>query len=462
VRVPWNRFRFVPLKPLRPTQAQLSRRDIIVGGAIGLAAACTLAGCGADPPDPVSMPAQPASTELGNRIDNASELAIAGEPLNAELLRRFYARHGFKPVWETRQAQADSLVEAVLRAGDQGLDPNLFHADLVQRRAALPSLDCELLLSDAFLSYAGALAYGAVPVKLRGPNETLTPGPVDVAAALDVAISSPDPGAAIEALAPATPAYLALRQAMKIYRPGALAGDTAATSLRKIEVNLERQRWLPRPLPTECVWVNVADEQLVFYRTGQPVFSTRVVVGQDVERNQSPEFCAMIDASFFNPPWVIPRDIVSREILPEISHDPDYLEKNDMIMLANGEAEQLPGPEAGLGLIMFDMPNRFDVYLHDTPDRDIFNLANRRISHGCIRVQNPRELASLLLQQPISTINQEIAKGSTTERNLPVPVPVFVVYQTAFLDIEGTLQFRPDFYDRDAEIWQQLQRNSHG
>ena len=409
------------------------------------------------------MPARPASTELGNRIDNAPELAIAGEPLNAELLRCFYARHGFEPVWETRQAQADSLVEAVLRAGDQGLDPNLFHADLVQRRAALSSLDCELLLSDAFLSYAGALAYGAVPVKLRGPNETLTPGPVDVAATLDVAISSPDPGAAIEALAPATPAYLALRRAMKIYRPGALAGDTAATRrLRTIAVNLERQRWLPRPLPTERVWVNVADEHLVFYRTGQPVFSTRVVVGQDIERNQSPEFRAMIDASFFNPPWVVPRDIVSREILPQISHDPDYLEKNDMIMLANGEAEQLPGPEAGLGLIMFDMPNRFDVYLHDTPDRDIFNLANRRLSHGCIRVQNPRELASLLLQQPISTINQEIANGSTTERNLPVPVPVFVVYQTAFLDIEGTLQFRPDFYDRDAEIWQQLQRNSHG
>ncbi|HQT46743.1 MAG TPA: L,D-transpeptidase family protein [Acidocella sp.] len=409
------------------------------------------------------MRAQPASTELGNRIYNASDLAIVGEPLNAERLRRFYARHGFEPVWETRQAQADSLIGAVMRAGDHGLDPNLFHADLLQRRAALPSLDCELLLSDAFLSYAGALAYGAVPVKLRGPNETLTPEPVDVTAVLELAIGSPDPGAAIEALAPTTPAYLALRRAMKIYRPRALAGDSAATRrLRKIEVNLERQRWLLRPLPTERVWVNVADERLLFYRADQPVFSTRVVVGQDVERNQSPEFRAMIEASFFNPPWVIPRDIVSREILPQISRDPDYLKKNDMIMLANGEAEQLPGPEAGLGLIMFDMPNRFDVYLHDTPDRDIFNLANRRDSHGCIRVQNPRELASLLLQQPISTINQEIAKGSTTERNLPVPVPVFVVYQTAFLDTEGTLQYRSDFYGRDAQIWQQLQSNSNG
>ena len=148
--------------------------------------------------------------------------------------------------------------------------------------------------------------------------------------------------------------------------------------------------------------------------------------------------------------------------MAQISGDSDYLKKNDMIMLADGEAEQLAGPDAGLGVIMFDMPNRFDVYLHDTPDRDIFKIADRRISHGCIRVQDARELSSLLLQQPLSTVNQEIAQGRTTERNLPVPVPVFVVYQTAFLDVAGKLQFRVDFYQRDDEIWRKLQRNSRG
>jgi len=217
---------------------------------------------------------------------------------------------------------------------------------------------------------------------------------------------------------------------------------------------------LPRPLPADRAWVNVADERLVLYRANQPVFSTRVVVGEDAEGKQSPEFRAMIDASFFNPPWVIPSDIAKAEILPKISHDPNYLAQNNMILLANGEAEQLPGPNAGLGLVMFDMPNRFDVYMHDTPDRYIFNRDNRRLSHGCIRVQNPRELAALLLQQSIDTINQKIAEGSTTRNNLPVPVSVFVVYQTAFADTDGTVQFRPDFYNRDAEIWRQLQRRS--
>jgi murein L,D-transpeptidase YcbB/YkuD len=445
----------------------MSRRATIASGTIALAAAFALAGCDADPepdvdapdrmPEADSVPAPQADTELGNLIDGAPELVVAGERLNVTLLRRFYQRHDFEPVWPARQAQANELVHAVLRAGDQGLDPELFHATLLRHAATLPPLDRELLLSDAFLSYADALARGAVPVERRRDDEVLTPEPIDVAAVLDAATDSSNPAAVIEALAPETPTYRALRQALQRYRSGAPARSKAATNrLREIEVNLERQRWLPRRLPADRVWVNVADERLVFYRADQPVFSTRVVVGEDVEHNQSPEFRAMIDASFYNPPWVIPSDIVTAELLPQISHDPDYLTRNKMVMLANGEVEQLPGPDAGLGLIMFDMPNRFDVYLHDTPDKYIFNRDNRRISHGCIRVQNPRELAALLMREPIDRIDQGIAVGSTTRHNLPTPVPVFVVYQTASVDTDGTLHFYPDFYNRDPEVWRKL------
>jgi murein L,D-transpeptidase YcbB/YkuD len=464
VRTPWQKVGFGRQKPLTSARAHVSRRATLAGGTLALAAACGLAGCSADlKPEAASVLASRANTELSNLIDDGPELVVAGERLNVGLLQRFYALHDFEPVWTTRRAQASSLVKAVLRAGDQGLDPELFHANLLRRRATLPPLDRELLLSDAFLSYADALASGAVPVDRRRDDETLTPEPIDVAAALDAAIDSPDPATVIEALAPTTPTYEALRQALQRYRSGAPAGDKATTNrLRKIEVNLERQRWLPRPLPADRVWVNVADERLVLYQADEPVFSTRVVVGQDVEHNQSPEFRAMIDASFFNPPWVIPSDIVTAEILPKISRDPNYLTRNNMIMLANGEAEQLPGPNAGLGLIMFDMPNRFDVYLHDTPNKHVFSLDDRRISHGCIRVQNPREFAALLMRQPIDTIDQGIAMGGTTRNNLPTPVPVFVVYQTAFVDTDGTLQFGPDFYNRDAKIWQQLQKRPQG
>ncbi len=197
-----------------------------------------------------------ANTELGKRIDGAPELVVAGERLNVVLLRRFYAHHAFEPVWTARQAQANSLVDAVLQADEQGLDPELFHARLLRHRSTLPPLDRELLLSDAFLTYADALARGAVPVERRRDDESLTPGPIDGVAALDHAIRSPDPAAVIERLAPTTPTYLALRQALRMYRSG---GGAKADRLRTIEVNLERQRWLPRSLPADRVWVNVAD-----------------------------------------------------------------------------------------------------------------------------------------------------------------------------------------------------------
>ncbi|HVB17371.1 MAG TPA: L,D-transpeptidase family protein [Stellaceae bacterium] len=448
------------------TRDLLARVGPIAVAAIALAAACALAApavlAANQEPGAAFVPAPPASiaasanTELGERIESARELVIAGERLNVGLLRRFYARHDFEPVWPTRQVQADSLMKAVLRAGDQGLAPELFHADLLRSPAKLPPLDRELLLSDAFLSYADALARGILPVERRRDDEALTPGPIDIPAALDAAIDSPDPAAAIEALAPQTPTYRLLRQALQKFHAGTPRGKTATTRLREIEVNLERERWLPRPLPADRVWVNVADERLVLYRDDQPVFSTRVIVGQDVRRNQSPEFRTTIDGILFNPPWSIPNDIATNEILPKAKNDPDYLARHHLIVLPDGGLQQLAGPNSGLGQIMFYMQNRFDVYLHDTPSKNDFRRDDRRISHGCIRVEYPQELAALLMQQPVDAINQAIATGNTTRSELPEPVPVFVVYETAFADVDDTLQFRPDVYRRDSEIWQYL------
>jgi murein L,D-transpeptidase YcbB/YkuD len=127
-----------------------------------------------------------------------------------------------------------------------------------------------------------------------------------------------------------------------------------------------------------------------------------------------------------------------------------------MVFRRNGAIQQLPGAGTALGQLKFEMPNRFDVYLHDTPLKNLFSRDNRRQSHGCVRVQNPRELAALLLQQPIDAINKGIAGGATSRRMLPAPVPVFLVYQTAFLGPNNTIEFRPDVYQRNDEIWQHL------
>lgn len=449
-------------------EGQVSRRRLIAGGPLALAATTALAACGSNPRPEVGArrpPQRPVvEPELAFLRDGTSEVTVAGERLNVGQLRRFYERSGYERVWASRPAQAEALANAVMRAGDHGLDPELFYGGLLLRRASFPPRHRELLLTHAALAYADALAHGAVDVDRRREGQVLAPDPTDVVATLYAAKDRADPAAAIEALAPATPTYRALRQALRGQRGGGpvslVGGRAGAARLRTIEANLERQRWLPRQLPPDRVWVNVADQKLVLFRGDRPVFATRVVVGEESERSQSPEFRATIEASFYNPPWIIPEDIVTAEILPRIQRDPTYLTRHNMVMRHNGEIEQLPGPQAGLGAIMFDMPNRFDVYLHDTPEKQLFLRPNRRISHGCIRVQNPREFAALLMQQPLDTINQGIATGATIRVNLPTPVPVFVVYQTAFAETDGPVQFRPDFYNRDNDVWMRLQSGS--
>lgn len=279
------------------------------------------------------------------------------------------------------------------------------------------------------------------------------PEPIDVAAALDAAIGGSDAGAAVEALAPNTPTYRLLREALQNSRPG------TAIRMREIVVNLERERWLPRRLPADRVWVNVTDERLVLYRRDRPVFSSRVISGRNEKGNQSPEFQASIDGILFNPPWNIPEDIANG-LLTKAGNDPNYLARQNIVRQADGGLQQLAGPGSALGHMMFEMNNRFDVYLHDTPSKNLFTRDNRRFSAGCIRVENPHMLAALLMQQPVEAIHEVIATRDTIQRRLPVAVPVFVVYETAFADADGKLQFRADVYGRDPEIWQYLNPKS--
>jgi murein L,D-transpeptidase YcbB/YkuD len=438
----------------------------------------------------------------------ASTLQVAGEPVRAALLRRFYELHGFAPVWPSRQAAAAALWAAVQRSGEHGLDPNSFHARLLGGAVALTPNDRDLLLSDAFLGYADALAHGGMAFSSRYDDEDLSPTPIDVGATLANATAAPDPVKAIEALAPNTPAYSVLRQARLRYlaiaaaggwpqvssgspaalaqrlaiegytEPGAEAlrafqrahglsadgklGTTTVAELnvgaderaRQIAVNLERLRWLPRAMPPDRVVVNAASAQLHLFRAGVPVFATRVVVGQ--ADKQTPEFQAAIESVLFNPPWNVPLSIANSEILPKLAADPEYLERHHMVRRRGGGIQQLPGAGTALGQLKFEMPNRFDVYLHDTPNKNLFSRDNRNQSHGCVRVQNPRELAALLLQDNAEGIARSVAVGGTHRRALPQPVPVFITYQTAFLDDTGRVAFRRDVYQRDEEVWRAL------
>jgi len=131
-----------------------------------------------------------------------------------------------------------------------------------------------------------------------------------------------------------------------------------------------------------------------------------------------------------------------------------------MVMRANGGIQQLPGNGTALGRLKFEAMNRFDVYLHDTPLKSLFKRDARFDSHGCVRVENPRELGALLLGESVEGIDRAIAPGSTSRRMLPKSVPAFLVYQTAFVDSFGAIGFAPDVYGRDEAIWRHLQRTT--
>jgi L,D-transpeptidase YcbB len=416
-------------------------------------AAAQLAPAAGEPPASIAGRANGGDSDIKNRLEGVGPLFVVGQRLHGALVRRFYAAHDWEPVWPSHPAQAAALLGAVLAAGQQGLDPGLFHAALLRNPAALSPLDRELVLSDAVLGYADALARGALPIEDRLDDEDLTPASVDIPAVVGKAIDSPDPAAVITALAPNSPAYQALRRALAA-EPAAPEDRRAAARRRTIEVNLERLRWLPRPLPPDRVWVNTANARLVLYRDNLPVLTTRVIVGE--ASKQTPEFGATIDSVLFNPPWNIPPSIAAGEIMPKLSRDPDYLAEHYMVWRRNGALQQVAGPHSALGRLKFEMADRFDVYLHDTPERFLFARRDRRRSHGCVRVEAPSALAALLLDEPQAAINKEVALGTTHRRYLKTPMPVFIVYQTAVAKADGTIAFYPDVYDRDWEIWRRL------
>jgi len=423
---------------------------------------------GAGMPDVAHFVGNP---ELKARLDPPGKLTVAGERMHDWLLRRFYAVHGYQTVWASHPTAARRLWDMILRADEHGLDPNLFHnGTLAGRSSALSPAERDLLLSDAFLSYADALSRGAMPIENRADDEDLTPEPLDVVAVLDAAIVGSDPPKLIEALAPSSTEYLMLRRAYAEYRAvaegtstgvseGGVSAERRATAehrARQLAVNLERLRWLPRLIPSDRVVVNSAIAQLQLFRNDRPVFTTRVVVGETDK--QTPEFHSTISDVLFNPPWNIPRSITQKEILPRLAADPDYLSRHHMRWRSGGSIQQEAGPYSALGRLKFEMADRYDVYLHDTPIKSLFQSADRMMSHGCVRVENPRTLAELLLGQSPEAIDKGISRGYTNRRSLPSPLPIFIVYQTAYAESDGSIRFSSDPYERDDEIWQHLTR----
>lgn len=229
--------------------------------------------------------------------------------------------------------------------------------------------------------------------------------------------------------------------------------------IRQIVLNMERLRWLPEELGTRYLLVNIAGYSLYVVEGGAPVLTMRVIVG--TPRMRTPVFSTQLTEVVLAPYWNVPASIVRNEILPRMRRDPGYLMRNHMKLLPGGQIRQDPGPTNSLGRIKFTITNRYGVGLHDTPTRSLFAESTCAFSHGCIRAEHPLDLAEYVLHSDSTWTRERIV--ATIERwqetRIPVsePLPVYVLYGTAWVDEQGTVQFRPDIYGHDARLDRVLQ-----
>ena len=221
----------------------------------------------------------------------------------------------------------------------------------------------------------------------------------------------------------------------------------------QIEANMERWRWLPRQLPDTRIQVNIAAAVLAAYRDGEPVMAMKAVAGKP--EDQTPMLHSNISDIVLNPPWHVPDTIAKKEIWPKAHKDKGYLARNQYHVI-DGRLIQKAGPKSALGRFKFNFPNSFDVYLHDTPAQAAFGRSSRLASHGCVRLEQPKALANLLLEGDGSWTPERVDKTVASEDTVRVPlsqtVPVYILYWTAFVDNSGQTQFRADAYDWDHKL----------
>jgi murein L,D-transpeptidase YcbB/YkuD len=227
----------------------------------------------------------------------------------------------------------------------------------------------------------------------------------------------------------------------------------ASKIVQGIVLNMERARWVPVSLEGSYLVVNIPAYKLYVYDHDSIVWDMNIVAGQPI--HETVIFNGDLKYVVFSPYWNVPQSIYKNEILPGIQRDPNYLTKHNMEMVGNG-VRQKPGPKNSLGRVKFLFPNSYNIYLHDTPSKSLFNRESRAFSHGCIRLAEPKKLAMYLLRNKPEWTEKKIeaAMQSNKEKwvTLDKPVPVFISYFTAWVGRNGALNLRRDVYNRDTRL----------
>ena len=257
---------------------------------------------------------------------------------------------------------------------------------------------------------------------------------------------------------------------------GALTDDSKATKIQKVELAMERLRWLPVWLGPKHVIINQPAYRVTFMRQDEEPLTMRVVVG--TKANQTSFFMDKLETVEYNPYWGVPRSIIVNEMLPHLYNDPSYLDRLgyevsyesghqvssqsvDWYSVAQGapiNVRQPPGNGNALGRVKILFPNKHHIYMHDTPHKKLFAHDTRAYSHGCVRLHQPRVMAAAVLGKPVDYVDRRIAQGRNDADTVKDDIPVYVSYFTAFPTPEGDVQYFNDMYGRDGYLSRALEK----
>lgn len=437
---------------------------------------------------------------------------------NPKLITSFYEGNDYEPVLLMQHLPKEglkTLADHLNKAGAHGLAPEMFDAasfdELLTKiydKKAIKTVEeayqviaeLELTTANSLIGYSNALQYGVLsPRKIYAQYYTKTKRPDSAGMASMFSIK--DLKVYLDSIQPKNKSYLILQKALAegLTAPGMTKEETA----RVLEVNMERLRWKNRNDDKKLVLVNIPDYRLDVIENGKSVMNMKVCVGEGREikvaelreydendlkkdrpfNRETPQLGSVIHSVQVNPVWNIPESIATKEISKYAAADRYYLANNNIDVFLDGKLvedpetidwsagdagkvyafKQRPGDDNSLGKIKFLFANESSVYLHDTPAKAAFKLPVRAVSHGCVRVEKPLELARALFGEgdKFELIRKEMAQ--TTEQKardiaLPDKVPVYLVYFTCWADENGVLQFRKDVYGQDVVLYSYLEK----